>query len=145
MKRLQPALAASLSVLVGLAAFLPVADARGGGGFGGHGGFGGGGFAGHPGGYGGSPGLPGGYGAGARGDWGANGKGYGFYPGHTNPYANNAWVGPVDISGYTNGTAVPPNNSGSSLPNDCDYLFKEAVESNSPSMWNLFNACAHNR
>ena len=42
MRKLQPALAASMSVLVGLSALMSVAEARGGGGFGG--GFGGPGF-----------------------------------------------------------------------------------------------------
>jgi hypothetical protein len=134
MKRLQPALAASLSVLVGLAALVPVADARGGG-FGG----GGGGFGGHSGGF-----SPGGFNGGRN--FGPGFNGYGPQPGRPNPYANNAWVGPVDISPYM---TPPPNNNGSSMPNNCDYLFQKANDSydgaTSSYWWSLFNDCSHNR
>ena len=109
MRKLQPALAASMSVLVGLSALMSVAEARGGGGFGG--GFGGG--------------------------------GYGPVPGRTNPYARNAV--PFINMDYNDLLQTPPNNSGSSLPNDCDYLMKRAVDSGDPAMWKLFNDCAHNR
>lgn len=136
MKRLQPALAACLGVMVGLAALMPVAEARGGAGFGGGGGFrGGGGFGGRGGGLG--PRNPG---------FGPRGSGYGFYPpARRNPYTRNAvpWID-MDYDDL-----VPEdyyeNNSGSSQPNDCDYIYKKAIESGSPSMWKLFNDCSHGR
>ncbi len=37
------------------------------------------------------------------------------------------------------------NNSGSQVPNDCNYLFKKAMDSGSPEVWRLFNDCSHNR
>jgi hypothetical protein len=156
MRKLQPALAATMSVLVGLSALMSIAEARGGGGFGG-GGFGGGGGpgGGHGGGFGpggggygpvgpGGPGGPGGGGYGPPGGgYGPGGGGYGPVPGRTNPYARNAvpWIN-MD---YNDLLQTPPNNSGSSLPNDCDYLMKRAVDSGDPAMWKLFNDCAHNR
>jgi ATP-dependent RNA helicase A len=155
MRKLQPVLAASMSVLVGLSALMSAAEARGGGGFGGGpgGGFGpggghGGGFGPGGGGYGpvgpGGPGGPGGGGYGPPGGgYGPGGGGYGPVPGRTNPYAKNAvpWIN-MD---YNDLLQTPPNNSGSSLPNDCDYLMKRAVDSGDPAMWKLFNDCAHNR
>jgi hypothetical protein len=138
MRKLQPALAASMSVLLGLSALMSTADARGGGGFGGGPGGGhGGGFGPGGGGYG--PVGPGGPGGG----YGPPGGGYGPVPGRTNPYARNAvpWIN-MD---YNDLLQTPPNNSGSSLPNDCDYLMKRAVDSGDPAMWKLFNDCAHNR
>jgi hypothetical protein len=123
MRKLQPVLAASMSVLVGLSALVSAAEARGGGGFGG--GFGGGGY-----------GPPGG-------GYGPGGGGYGPVPGRTNPYARNAV--PFINMDYNDLLQTPPNNSGSSLPNDCDYLMKRAVDSGDPAMWKLFNDCAHNR
>jgi hypothetical protein len=138
MKKLQPVLAASLGVLVGLAAFMSAAEARGGGG----------GFGGHGGGFGG--GRAGGFGdrgmdrgVGDRG-FGPGGGGYGPLPaGRTNPYARNAipWVG-MD---YNDLLQEPANNSGSSQPNDCNYLYKRALDSGDPSVWKLFNDCSHNR
>ena len=133
MRKLQPALAASMSVLLGLSALVSAAEARGGGGFGpGGGGYGPVG----PGGPGGGYGPPGG-------GYGPGGGGYGPVPGRTNPYARNAvpWIN-MD---YNDLLQTPPNNSGSSLPNDCDYLMKRAVDSGDPAMWKLFNDCAHNR
>lgn len=140
MMRLQPALAVCLSVVVGLAALMSVAEARGGAGVRGGGGFGGGG------------GFRGGGGYRGRGGnvnpgFGPRGNGYGFYPPgrRTNPYARNAipWID-MDYDDL-----VPEdyyqNNSGSSQPNDCNYLYQKALESNSPSMWKLFNDCAHGR
>ncbi|MBZ0210141.1 MAG: hypothetical protein K8F92_10875 [Hyphomicrobium sp.] len=160
MRKLQPALAASLSVLVGLAALMPAADARGfggGGGFGGApggGGFGpggghGGGFGPGGGGYGPGGGHEGGFGPGGGGygppggGYGPGGGGYGPVPGRTNPYARGAlpWIN-MD---YNDLLQTPPNNSGSSLPNDCDYLLKRAMDDGTPQMWKLFNDCAHNR
>jgi hypothetical protein len=130
MKRLQPALAASLSVLLGMAAFVSMADARGGGG---------GGFGGHSGGF-----NPGGFNGGRN--FGPGFNGYGSYPGRPNPWANNVWVGPVDLGGYMN---PPANNSGSSMPNNCDYLFQKANDAtdgaSSSYWWKLFNDCSHNR
>jgi hypothetical protein len=162
MKKLQPALAASLSVLLGLAACVSVAEARGGGGGHGGGGHGGGGFHG-----GGERGFGGGGDRGFRGGgreggnsgyrpgrdnpgFGPRGRGYGFYPpvagnGRGNPYARDAipWIN-MDYSDL-----VPDdyyqNNSGSQLPNDCNYLFKKAMDSGSPEVWRLFNDCSHNR
>jgi hypothetical protein len=158
MRKLQPALAATMSVLVGLSALMSIAEARGGGGFGGGFGGGGGPGGGHGGGFGpggggygpapgGGPGGPGGPGGGGYGPpgggYGPGGGGYGPVPGRTNPYARNAvpWIN-MD---YNDLLQTPPNNSGSSLPNDCDYLMKRAVDSGSPDMWKLFNDCAHNR
>jgi hypothetical protein len=145
MRKLQPALAASMSVLLGLSALMSTADARGGGGFGGGPGGGhGGGFGPGGGGYGpvGPGGPGGGYGP-PGGCYGPGGGGYGPVPGRTNPYARNAvpWIN-MD---YNDLLQTPPNNSGSSLPNDCDYLMKRAVDSGDPAMWKLFNDCAHNR
>lgn len=153
MRKLQPVLAASMSVLVGLSALMSAAEARGGGGFGGGFGGGGGPGGGHGGGFGpggggygpvgpGGPGGPGGYGP-PGGGYGPGGGGYGPVPGRTNPYARNAvpWIN-MD---YNDLLQTPPNNSGSSLPNDCDYLMKRAVDSGDPAMWKLFNDCAHNR
>ncbi|MEI9899740.1 MAG: hypothetical protein WDN31_05875 [Hyphomicrobium sp.] len=40
---------------------------------------------------------------------------------------------------------TPPNNSGSQLPNDCDFLLKKAMDVGTPEIWKLFNDCAHNR
>jgi hypothetical protein len=111
---------------------MSTAEARGGGGFGGHGGgFGGG----HDGGV-------GGRGFGDRG-FEPGGDGYGPLPGRTNPYARNAvpWVG-MD---YNDLLQEPANNSGSSQPNDCNYLFKRATDSGDPAVWKLFNDCSHNR
>jgi hypothetical protein len=148
MKILQPALAASLSVLIGLTAVTTVAEARGGGG----GGHGGGGF--HGGGGGGFEGRGGFGGGGHEGyrpgrnnpGFGPRGSGYGFYPpGRENPYARGAipWIN-MDYSDL-----VPDdyyqNNSGSQVPNDCNYLFKKAMDSGSPEVWRLFNDCSHNR
>ena len=156
MRKLQPALAASLSLLIGLSALVSTADARGGGGFGGGFGGGAGPGGGHPGGFGpGGGGYgpvgpgggghgPGGGGYGPPGGgYGPGGGGYGPVPGRTNPYAKNAvpWIN-MD---YNDLLQTPPNNSGSQLPNDCDYLMKRAVDSGSPDMWKLFNDCAHNR
>lgn len=152
MRKLQPALAASMSVLVGLSALMSTAEARGGGGFGGGFGGGGGPGGGHggdfgPGGGGYGPGPGGGPGGGRYGPpgggYGPGSGGYGPVPGRTNPYARNAvpWIN-MD---YNDLLQTPPNNSGSSLPNDCDYLMKRAVDSGSPDMWKLFNDCAHNR
>ena len=159
MRKLQPVLAASMSVLVGLSALISAAEARGGGGFGGGFGGGGGPGGGHGGGFGPGgggygpvgPGGPGGggYGPGGGGygppggGYGPGGGGYGPVPGRTNPYARNAvpWIN-MD---YNDLLQTPPNNSGSSLPNDCDYLMKRAVDSGDPAMWKLFNDCAHNR
>ena len=145
MRKLQPALAASMSVLLGLSALMSTADARGGGGFGGGPGGGhGGGFGPGGGGYGpvGPGGPGGGYGP-PGGGYGPGGGGYGPVPGRTNPYARNAvpWIN-MD---YNDLLQTPPNNSGSSLPNDCDYLMTRAVDSGDPAMWKLFNDCAHNR
>jgi hypothetical protein len=145
MRKLQPALAASMSVLLGLSALMSTADARGGGGFGGGPGGGhGGGFGPGGGGYGpvGPGGPGGGYGP-PGGGYGPGGGGYGPVPGRTNPYARNAvpWIN-MD---YNDLLQTPPNNSGSSLPNDCDYLMKRAVDSGDPAMWKLLNDCAHNR
>jgi hypothetical protein len=151
MKRVQPALAACLSVVVALAALMSVAEARGGAGFSGGGSRGGGGFRGGGGGE-----FRGGgeFGRG-RGDFGRGrgnpgfgprGAGYGFYPpGRSNPYARNAipWID-MDYDDL-----VPEdyyqNNSGSSQPNNCNYLYQKAIESGSDSMWRLFNDCAHGR
>jgi hypothetical protein len=151
MRKLQPALAASMSVLLGLSALVSAAEARGGGGFGGGFGGGGGPGGGHgggfgPGGGGYGPVRPGGPGGGygpPGGGYGPGGGGYGPVPGRTNPYARNAvpWIN-MD---YNDLLQTPPNNSGSSLPNDCDYLMKRAVDSGDPAMWKLFNDCAHNR
>ena len=145
MTKLQPALAASLSVLLGLAALMSAAEARGfgggggglGGGFGGGGGPGGGG---HEGGFG--PGG-GGYGPPGGGYNRPGGGGYGPVPGRPNPWARDAV--PYIGMDYNDLLQTPPNNSGSSLPNDCDYLFKRAVDSGDPNVWRLFNDCAHNR
>ena len=159
MRKLQPVLAASMSVLVGLSALVSAAEARGGGGFGGGFGGGGGPGGGHGGGFGPGgggygpvgPGGPGGggYGPGGGGygppggGYGPGGGGYGPVPGRTNPYARNAV--PFINMDYNDLLQTPPNNSGSSLPNDCDYLIKRAVDSGDPAMWKLFNDCAHNR
>jgi hypothetical protein len=137
MRKLNPALAMSMSVLVGLAAVMPAAEARGFGG--GPGGFGG---AGGPGGVGGVGGAGGVGGVGGRG-FGPGGNGYGMQPGRPNPYARNAvpWIN-MD---YNDLLQTPPNNSGSQMPNDCNYLFKKATESGDSQTWRLFNDCAHNR
>jgi len=144
MWKLKPLMAASLGVMMGLAALAPAAEARGfggGGGFGGgHGGFAGGERGGNWDRRGGENGLrP----DGDHGRWGPDGGGYGPVPGRTNPYARDAvpWIG-MD---YNDLLQTPPNNSGSSMPNDCNYLYQRAIESPSPEMWNLFNDCAHNR
>lgn len=133
MKRLQPVLVASLSVLVGLAALATAAEARGGG-FAGGGGFHGGGMP-PPGGGGFAPGREGGF----RPDAGP----YGPVPGRPNPYARGAipWIN-MD---YNDLLQEPPNNSGSQQPNNCDYLLKRAMDSGSSSDWNLFNDCSHGR
>ncbi|MFN3622642.1 MAG: hypothetical protein ACK4TP_01135 [Hyphomicrobium sp.] len=156
MRKMQPVLAVSLSVLVGLSAMMSVAEARGGGGPGG--GFGGGaGGGGYGGGYGGG-GHEGGFGPGGggggwgpgshnygppNGGYGPNGGGYGPVPGRRNPWVNGAmpWIN-MD---YNDLLQTPPNNSGSQLPNDCDYLLKRAMDDGTPQMWKLFNDCAHNR
>ena len=144
MWKLKPLMAASLGVMMGLAALAPAAEARGfggGGGFGGgHGGFAGGERGGNWDRGNGENGLrP----DGDHGRWGPDGGGYGTVPGRTNPYARDAvpWIG-MD---YNDLLQTPPNNSGSSMPNDCNYLYQRAIESPSPEMWNLFNDCAHNR
>lgn len=146
MRKLHPALTAGLSMLVGIAALASAAEARGGG-FGGGGPGGGGGFggAGH-GGFGdhGAWG-PGGSGYGPPGG-GYNrpgGNGYGPVPGRRNPWA--AGATPFIGIDYNDLLQTPPNNSGSSLPNDCNYLYKRAVDSGDPNVWRLFNDCAHNR
>ncbi|HET6322505.1 MAG TPA: hypothetical protein VFF87_10680 [Hyphomicrobium sp.] len=148
MWKLKPLMAASLGVMMGLAALAPAAEARGfggGGGFGGHGGFGGGERGGGWGDRGGGErgGGWGDRGGGEHGRWGPDGGGYGPVPGHTNPYARDAvpWIG----MNYNDLLQTPPNNSGSSMPNDCNYLYQRAIESPSPQMWQLFNDCAHNR
>ena len=144
MRKLQPGLAASLSVLIGLAALVSVAEARGFGGGGGPGGGFGGGHGYGPGGGGYGP-PSGGYGpgGGGYGPPGGGGGGYGPVPGRPNPWARGAqpWIN-MD---YNDLLQTPPNNSGSSMPNDCDYLMKRAVDSGDPAMWRLFNDCAHNR
>jgi hypothetical protein len=121
MTKLLPVLAASLSVLIGSAAFMSTAEARGGGGFhdGGfhHGGFHGGGFR-----------PP---------------AGYGPVPGRRNPYARGAlpWIN-MD---YDDLLQEPANNAGSSPPNDCNDLLQRAMESGSSADWRIFNDCSHNR
>jgi ATP-dependent RNA helicase A len=150
MRKLQPALAASMSLLIGLTALVSTADARGGGGFGGGFGGGAGPGGGHPGGfgpggggYGPVPG-PGGGGYGPPGGgYGPGGGGYGPVPGRTNPYARGAV--PFINMDYNDLLQTPPNNSGSQLPNDCNYLYQRAVDAGTPDMWRLFNDCAHNR
>lgn len=150
MRTMRPVLAASLSVLIGMAALISAADARG---FGGGGGFGGG-AGGHeggfgPGGGGFGPGGGGGFGPGGHGygppggGYGPGGGGYGPVPGKRNPWAAGAmpWVN-MD---YNDLLQTPPNNSGSQLPNDCDFLLKRAMDDGTPQMWKLFNDCAHNR
>ena len=134
MSRFRPVLAASVSVLVGMTALVSAADARGFGGGGHEGGFGpgGGGFG------------PGGHGYGPpSGGYGPGGGGYGPVPGRRNPWAAGAvpWIN-MD---YNDLLQTPPNNSGSQQPNDCDYLFKKAMDVGTPQMWKLFNDCAHNR
>lgn len=153
MKRLQPVLAAGLGVLIGLTALSSIADARGGAGAGGYGGgYGGGGaFAGGGGRDGGGfrPDSGGGWGPGSHnygppnGGYGPGGGGYGPVPGRRNPWVNGA-VPFIDMN-YNDLLQQPPNNSGSQLPNDCDYLFKKAMDEGTPQMWRLFNDCAHNR
>lgn len=143
MRKLQPALAASLGVLIGVMALASAAEARGGGFGGGFGGGVGGGFggAGHPGGFG-----PGGGGYGPQGGGGWNrpgGGGYGPVPGRPNPWA--AGATPFIGMDYNDLLQQPPNNSGSSMPNDCDYLLKRATDSGDPNVWRMFNDCAHNR
>lgn len=115
MRKMLPAVAVSLTILVGSMPAISSAEAHG---------------------------FGGGYGGGREGGFGAGG-GYGRVPGRPNPYARDAapWIG-MD---YNDLLQTPPNNSGSSLPNDCDYLFKQAVDSGTPEMWKLFNDCAHNR
>jgi len=121
MTKLLPVLAASLSVLIASAVFMSAAEARGGG-FrgGGGGGFGGG----HEGGF-------------------RPPSGYGPVPGRPNPYARGAlpWIN-MD---YDDLLQEPPNNSGSSQPNDCNALLEQAVESGNSSDWRTFNDCSHNR
>lgn len=80
-----------------------------------------------------------GFGGGGR----EGGGGYGPVPGRTNPYARDA--APFIGMDYNDLLQTPPNNSGSSMPNDCNYLYKKAVDSGTPEMWRLFNDCAHNR
>ena len=145
MRKLQPALAACLSVLVGLSALMSAAEARGFGG-GAGGGFGpggaGGGFGpggGHEGGFG-----PGGGGYGPPGGgYGPGGGGYGPVPGRPNPWARN--TAPFIGMDYNDLLQEPADNSGSSPPNDCNYLLKKAVDSGDPHAWKLFNDCSHNR
>ncbi len=149
MMRLQPVLAASLSVLVGLAALTTAAEARGGGG--GHGGGGHGGGFGGGGGFHGGGGMPGrgfegggGFEPGREGGFRPDAGPYGPIPGgRPNPYARGAipWIN-MD---YDDLFEQPPNNTGSQQPNDCDYLLKRAMESGSNSDWNLFNDCSHGR
>ncbi len=138
MKRMQPLLAAGLSVLVGLAAFTSVAEARGGGGFRGGGFVGGGGVHGG-GGFADGGGFSGGREGGFRPDAGA----YGPIPGRPNPYARGAipWIN-MD---YDDLLEQPPDNSGSSQPNDCDYLFQKAIDSGTTYWWSQFNDCSHGR
>ena len=151
MRKLQPALAASMSLLIGLTALVSTADARGGGGFGGGFGGGAGPGGGHPGGFGPGGGgygpVPGpgggGHGPGGGGGYGPPGGGYGPVPGRTNPYARGAV--PFINMDYNDLLQTPPNNSGSQLPNDCNYLYQRAVDAGTPDMWRLFNDCAHNR
>jgi hypothetical protein len=129
MRKLNSALAMSMSVLVGLTALMPAAEARG--------------FGGGAGGFGGAGGYGGAGGAGGRGGFGPGGSGYGMQGGHPNPYARNAvpWIN-MD---YNDLLQTPPNNSGSQMPNDCNYLFKKATDSGDPQVWRMFNDCAHNR
>lgn len=127
MGKLQPALAASLSVLVGLAAIIPAAEARGGGGHGG------GGAAAH-----------GSFQPGRGGEFGRGGAGYGVRPAAPNKYTRGVypWVG-IGV-----GDLYPPGYSYQdrrSPPPDCNYLFKKAVDSGSPEMWQMFNDCSHDR
>lgn len=151
MTKLQLMLVASLGVLVGAVSIVPSADARGFGG-GGGGGFGAGGHesgGGGYGGYGGAGARDGGFGPGGRGygppngGYGPGGGGYGPVPGHRNPWVNGA-VPFIDMN-YNDLLQQPPNNSGSQLPNDCNYLYKRANDEGTPEMWRLFNDCAHNR
>jgi hypothetical protein len=132
MQKLLLTLAASLSLLVGLVALMPAAEARGGGGPGG--GFGGGFAGGGPAAGGGNHGF---------GPAGPGGPGYGPVPGRPNPYARGAvpWIN-MD---YNDLLQQPPNNTGSSMPNDCSYLLQKAMDSGSPEMWALFNDCSHGK
>jgi len=138
---LRPVVAVSLGVLVGLAALTSAADARGGGG-GREGG-----FSGEGGGFGGGGVRYGGYGdrgyGPPNGGYGPGGGGYGPVPGRRNPWVNGA--APFIDMNYNDLLQQPPNNSGSSLPNDCNYLLKRAMDEGTPEMWRLFNDCAHNR
>jgi hypothetical protein len=165
MGKLQALLGLSVCVVMGLSAMSPIAEARGGGG-GGHGfggGYGGGrgGFGGYGGGnyrgYGGRGGFADGYGYGMNGggmgmnggrnNFGPGGNGYGSYPGHRNPWANNWGGGGVFIDPGSIPYSVPATNTNVPTPptNDCNYLYQKALESNNPSMWTLFNNCAHGR
>lgn len=121
MKKLLPALATSLGVVVALAAFVPAAQARDGARFGGFGNFG---PVGRDAGfYGERPNFP------DRPNWNNRNN---FYP----------WVdvGSVSVDGL-----IPENNSGSSMPNDCNYLFKKATDTGDSSWWRAFNDCSHGR
>lgn len=148
MAKFHSALAACCGAVAAIAALTSTADARGGGGFGGHGGFSGS-FGNH-----GSFGGDNGFGRNGRAygpidpERGAGNRpsgpgGYGPVPGRRNPYAMGAV--PFINMDYNDLLQTPPNNSGSSLPNDCNYLYGRAVESGTPEMWRLFNDCAHNR
>jgi hypothetical protein len=88
---------------------------------------------------------------GGRNAWGPGGSGYGYYPGRTNPWARNSNIFIDGTGGYSYGAygdgayEAPPNNSGSSAPNDCDYLFQKATDTGTTYWWSLFNDCSHGR
>ena len=58
-------------------------------------------------------------------------------PGRPNPWARDA--APFIGMNYNDLLQTPPNNSGSSMPNDCDYLFKRAVDSGDPNACDTFS------
>lgn len=147
MAKFHTALSACCGAALAVAALTMTAEARGGGGFGGgHGGFSGGFNGPHAGGF--EP-RPGGGGYGQVGPGGVErgyrpgGPGYGPVPGRRNPYAMGAV--PFISMDYNDLLQTPPNNTGSRLPNDCNYLYARAIEAGTPDMWRLFNDCAHNR
>lgn len=148
MAKFHTALSACCGAALAVAALTMTAEARGGGGFGGgHGGFSGGFNGPHAGGFEPRPGGGGGYGpvgpGGVEHGYRPGGPGYGPVPGHRNPYAMGAV--PFISMDYNDLLQTPPNNTGSRLPNDCNYLYARAIEAGTPDMWRLFNDCAHNR
>ena len=131
MTKLQPALVASLSILLGLAAFMPVAEARGGG-FGGGGG-----------------GRYGGFGPNADSfnagrfqggvDRGVGWRGNQWGGQRPNPWMNNTGI-------LLDGSwAGAPGGDASVYMDQCRDLYAKALSTGSSYWWDMWDACQYGR